>query len=140
MTDEIFSSIHPPDSGRETPDRQITQSQQRFKSMKSLALAVLILITGCSTSSHKVTGMLRPATASDKIWVYYSMPQSAKVIGTIYADSFNGATLQQASSNALEKLKMEAAKLGANGIVVNPSDEQALDGAELDGRAIFVEP
>jgi len=108
--------------------------------MKNLWLAVLIVITGCASSSHKVTGTLAPATSWDEIKVYYSLPANAKVIGTIYADSFSGATYEQASGDALDKLKREAAKLGANGIVINPSDDKVLSGAELDGKAIFVSP
>jgi hypothetical protein len=108
--------------------------------MKNLLLAVLVLITGCCTGSHQAKGTAQPVVAWDKVNVYYSMPPNAKFIGTIYAHSFSDGTLPPTTGDALGTLKKEAAKLGANGVVVNPTDENFLNSAELDGKAIFVAP
>ena len=116
--------------------------------MKNIALAVLILVTGCCSNSHKATGTSGAVVAWDKVQVYYSMPENAKVIGSVYANSFNGtppnslggAPLNQNTGNSLDTLKQQAANLGANGVVVNSSDANGLNNAALAGKAIFVSP
>jgi hypothetical protein len=116
--------------------------------MKNIALAVLILVTGCCSNSHKANGTSGAVVAWDKVQVYYSMPDNAKVIGTIYANSFNGTTgntfggapPNQNTGNALDTLKQQAANLGANGIVINPSDEKGVNNTDLAGKAVFVSP
>jgi hypothetical protein len=108
--------------------------------VKNVALAVLMMVAGCTTGSHKVTGTLRPATFANQIVVYYQMPPHSKIIGRVSADSYGGVTLQNASDDALDQLKLEAGKLGANGIVLDNSNDQALGGAQVRGNAIFVSP
>jgi uncharacterized protein YbjQ (UPF0145 family) len=110
--------------------------------MKNLVLAVLMLVTGCVTSSHHVTGTIRAAIPQDEVKVYDTMPENSKAIGTVSVTSFQSMPWEDAYVGALEELKMEAGKLGANGLVIidygNPNDNE-LDGATIDGKAIFVE-
>lgn len=111
--------------------------------MKNFAIAVLILtgcaiFAGCATSSHKVTGTLHPGTSADNVKVYAIMPDQAKVVGTVKVVSYAGMTMEQARDNAMVKLKAEAAKLGANGIVPEFQDADVLSGVELDGKAVFI--
>jgi uncharacterized protein YbjQ (UPF0145 family) len=109
--------------------------------MKNLVFAALILITGCVTSSHHVTGTVRPAIPQDEVKVYDTVPANSKIIGTVSVTSFKSMPWEDAYVEALEELKMEAAKLGANGLVIvdygNPKDSE-LNGATIDGKAIFV--
>ena len=108
--------------------------------VKNLVLAALMMVAGCTTGSHKVTGALRPATPANQIVVYYQMPPHSKIIGRVSADSYGGVTLQNASDDALDQLKLEAGKLGANGIVLDNFNDVALDGAHVRGSAIHVSP
>lgn len=72
--------------------------------------------------------------------VYSAMPAHAMVIGLISADSFGGTTLEDADADALRKLKYEAGRLGANGLVLGNSTDQPLAGAKLQAKAIYVSP
>ena len=108
--------------------------------MKTLALAVLLIVAGCTTGSHKVTGAMRPAASADLVKVYYQIPPGSQIVGRVYAGSYGGMTLQNANDKALAQLKLEAGKLGANGIVLDNLDDVALDGARARGNAIFVSP
>ena len=109
--------------------------------MKNVSCAILMLAAaGCSTSSHHVTGTLRPAISPLAVRVYYAMPAHARIIGVIDANSFSGVTLQNATDAAMEKLKMEAAKLGANAILVSAPDDKVAAGASLQAKAIYVSP
>ena len=106
--------------------------------MKNLTLVVLVLLIGCSTSSHKVTGTLRPEVPPDAVKVYYTLPPHAQVIGTVTADSFGGVDLQQATADAVTKLQAQAGRLGANGVFINGSQDHPLSGAKISGEAIYV--
>jgi uncharacterized protein YbjQ (UPF0145 family) len=108
--------------------------------VKNLVLVVLMMVAGCTTGSHKVTGALRPATPAGQVVVYYQMPSHSKIVGRVYADSYGGVTLQNASDDALDQLKLEAGKLGANGIVLDNFNDVALGGARVRGSAIYVSP
>ncbi len=108
--------------------------------MKNLAFAFLMLAAGCTTSSHKVTGTLRPEVPATAVKVYYTLPPGAEVIGMVSADSFGGVDLQQATDDAVNKLKAQAGILGANGIFINGGVDKPLSGAKVSGEAIFVSP
>jgi hypothetical protein len=108
--------------------------------MKNLTLAALVLLTGCATSSHKVTGTLRPEVPAADVKVYYVMPAKSQLIGLVTADSFGGVDLQQATDDAISKLKMQAGRLGANGLYINGTANKPLSGAKVNGEAIFVSP
>lgn len=108
--------------------------------MKNFTLAVLVLITGCATSSHKVTGALRPEVPAADVKVYYVMPANYQLIGLVTADSFGGVNLQQATEDAVNKLKTQAGRLGANGVFINGTADKPLSGAKVNGEAIFVSP
>ncbi len=108
--------------------------------MKNLTLAVLVLFTGCSTSSHKVTGTLRPGVSPETVKIYNSIPPHAQVIGVVTAHSFAGIDLNQATANAISDMQAQAAKMGANGLCVSTNLDQPLNGAKLSGQAIYVSP
>ena len=108
--------------------------------MKNLTLAVLVLFTGCATSSHKVTGTLHPQVAPEAVKIYKTMPPHAQVIGVVTADSFAGIDLQQATANAVSDMQTQAGKLGANGLFVSTNLDQPLNGAKLSGQAIYIAP
>ena len=108
--------------------------------MKYLTLAVLVLLAGCATSSHKVTGTLRPEVPPDAVKIFHAVPPNAQVIGTVTADSFAGIDLKQATADAVSKLQAQAGKLGANGLFIDATQDQALSGAKLAGEAIYVSP
>jgi hypothetical protein len=108
--------------------------------MRNLALAVLVLVTGCTTGSHKVTGTLHPQIPAEEVTVYSKMPAHAEVVGMVSADSFGGVDLQQATGDAVLKLKAEAGRLGANGILINGLQDRPLGGAKVNAEAIFVSP
>jgi hypothetical protein len=108
--------------------------------MKFFGLAILILAASCSTSSHKASGKFHPPISPDEVMIYNFMPVRAEIVGAVKVNSFYGATWQQASKDTLAKLKIEAAKLGANGIVLSPSDDKVSEDASFQGSAIFISP
>lgn len=109
--------------------------------MKSLAVFIsLVLLTGCITGSHVLTGVAHPQTTPDSIKIYSEMPTKAEIIGIVSAMSNASFTWQQAKDQAIEELKKQAAKIGANGILLTDSKDDYYSGAQVTGKAIFVSP
>jgi uncharacterized protein YbjQ (UPF0145 family) len=109
--------------------------------MKTFALSTLaglFLFTGCATCTHHLTGRERPAVSPETVFVYPIMPRQAEVIASISASSYEGITLKQANDDALTELKAEAAKLGANGIVLRRTNDAELAGANVRANAFYV--
>ena len=48
--------------------------------------------------------------------------------------------MQQATDDAVSKLKAQAGRLGANGIFLNGAADKPLSGVKASGEAIFVSP
>lgn len=82
----------------------------------------------CSTSSHVLIGTARPPIAPESVRVYRQPPPKYEEIATINATSQGSLALtsQQNMDKAMERLKVEAAKLGANGVLLqNVHDTQS---------------
>jgi len=85
-----------------------------------LGAACALLLAGCSTSSHVLLGTPRPPIGPEQVRVYAQPPARYEQIASINANSSASLALtgQQNMDKALERMKAEAAKLGANGILL----------------------
>ncbi len=83
-------------------------------------IAAALALVGCATSSHVLIGTPRPPIAPESVRVYLQPPPKFEQIATIQASSQGSLALtsQQNMDKAIERLKREAAKLGANGILL----------------------
>lgn len=84
-----------------------------------LALAAAATLAACA-SSHVLVGTQRPAISPAQVKVYMDMPANAEKVALLKADSSTSFTFTQqgATNYVVNKLKQEAASLGANGIVL----------------------
>jgi hypothetical protein len=84
------------------------------------ALLVFCLVCGCSSTSHVLVGTKRPPIDPALVQLYLEPPAQYERIAILDASSEGSwAFSGQAKMNAaMVKLKREAAKLGANGILV----------------------
>ena len=78
------------------------------------------IIIGCAASSHIVVGQTRPAISPTEVKLYSKSPEKYDEIAVIDASSKNSwaVTDQGKVDIAIERLKEEAASLGANGILI----------------------
>jgi hypothetical protein len=85
-----------------------------------LAAALTCAAAACSTSSHVLIGTARPAISAESVRVYYTPPPKYEEIATINASSQGSLALtsQQNMDKAMQRMKAEAAKVGANGILL----------------------
>jgi hypothetical protein len=118
-----------------------------------LALA-LLLMPGCATGTHIVTGKQRAPITPDQVTLYQEAPANFEIIGIVNATSegHNQAHMDA----AVKALKEQAAKIGANGVFLGPANGGATAGSvgvssrgtvfagisgqpiQLSGQAIYV--
>jgi hypothetical protein len=99
----------------------------RFMFRLSGLVMCTLLLAGCSTSSHVLTGTARPAIAPDSVRIFNQAPPGHyEQIATVTASSQGSLAIgsQQNMDTAIARLKEEAAKLGANGVVLQGVQDQ----------------
>ncbi len=86
----------------------------------ALALSVLVC-AACAGTSHVMIGRARPAISPDEVQVYYRPPtgyyEEIARLETSSGGSFS-FTAQRKTDAVIQRLKEEAAKLGANGVLL----------------------
>lgn len=88
------------------------------REMKYLGcLLLLVCLAGCVMGAHLVTGKARGPVTKEAVQVYQSAPSNSELIGTVIAQSLGDN--QRALDRAVARLKSEAARIGANGLVIN---------------------
>ena len=94
-------------------------------------LVLILLFINCHPVSHIVVGNKRDATSPSDVKVYLDYPESYEKIALVDAGSnfsFKDPVIlfawQSKMNKALERLKIEAASLGANGILIVNTDNK----------------
>ena len=94
-------------------------------------LVLILLLISCHPVSHIVVGKKREATNPTDVKVYLDYPESYEKIALVDAGSnfsFKDPVVlfawQSKMNKALERLKIEAASLGANGILIVNTDNK----------------
>ena len=94
-------------------------------------LIILLLIVGCYPVSHMIVGDAREAIAPYEVKVYLNFPEKYETIALIEAssefafkDPSINITWQSKSDKIIERLKIEASNLGANGIVIKNTENK----------------
>ncbi len=92
---------------------------RQIRRLAALAAATAIL-AGCSTSSHVLIGTARAPVPVESVRIYTTPPPKYEQIATLDATSQGSLALtsQQNMDKAIERLKREAAKVGANGVLL----------------------
>ena len=94
-------------------------------------LILILLLINCHPVSHIVVGNKREPTSPTDVKVYLEYPESYEKIALVDAGSnfsFKDPVIlfawQSKMNKALERLKVEAASLGANGILIVNTDNK----------------
>lgn len=123
-----------------------------FHRFKPLIVApVVLMIAACASGSAIVTGNKRTPVAPQQVKIYLEPPANFEVIGLVNASSDAGWTEQGSMDYAVEELKKQASKLGANGVLLVSSGETTtgvvvgqgyaipVAAKTVQGKAIFVQ-
>ena len=94
-------------------------------------LVLILFLINCHPVSHIVVGSKREPTSPENVKVYLEYPESYEKIALVDAGSnfsFKDPVIlfawQSKMNKALERLKIEAASLGANGILIVDTDNK----------------
>ncbi|KOE80323.1 MULTISPECIES: hypothetical protein [Vibrio] len=115
----------------------------------------LLVLNGCASGSSIVTGVQRAELDISEVRLYLEAPKQYETIGLVKASSDAGMTQQASQDYAVEELKKQAAKIGANGVILTATGERTSsmlmsnsDGSfytipvsteTMSGLAVFVE-
>lgn len=89
-----------------------------------LLFTALLVLAGCASGSAIITGTIRPAISPAEVKIYLEPPQKYETIGIVEASSEVEFSAQAAQDRAVNELKNQAAKIGANGILLTNAGTQ----------------
>ena len=102
-----------------------------------ITVMLFLLLYGCATGTVIVTGKARPAISISEVKIYLEPPSQYEIIGIVEASSDVEFSSQAAQDRAINELKAQAAKIGANGIILLNAGEKFNDFALVSSRIIF---
>ncbi len=94
--------------------------------MRSVLVAsLLVILAGCATS-HVMVGNARPAISPGQVKIYLHPPEKYEEIAILDTSSQGSFSFTQQGKmdSVVERLKAEAAKLGANGILLESTGDR----------------
>jgi hypothetical protein len=125
--------------------------------MRTLFLAaILAILAGCATGTHIITGNQRSPIPIEQVKLYQTPPAKYEVIGIVNATE--PGRHQAAMDGVTAELKRQAAKIGANGVILSVVAQSGGEGFaaagsngaifaggiqprfQLSGQAIYVPP
>ena len=83
-----------------------------------ITVIAAVVAVGCATGSTIVTGTVRPAIDPAEVRIYFEPPSQYETIGIVEASSDVEFSTQAAQDRVIEELKKQAAKIGANGVIL----------------------
>ena len=104
-------------------------------------LALVTVLVGCADSSAIVTGQTRPATTPDQVQIYLQPPpRRYETIGFVSASNHNrpGISRQGKTNQALKQLKIKAAEIGANGVIIQQTSTESSSAGGVAAGKVFV--
>jgi len=89
------------------------------------ALLLVVSLSGCGTNgSSIVTGNVRPEISPSEVKLYVDPPANYETIGIVEASRETEFSRQKAQDKLMEDLKILAAKMGANGVLITAIGSQ----------------
>jgi hypothetical protein len=105
----------------------------RASALAIVAVVANLTLAACATSSHVLVGTARAPISPDEVKLYLQPPPRYEEIATIDASSRGTPvfTDQRKMDRAIGRLKQEAAKLGANGVLLEGTRNEQTGGIGL---------
>lgn len=117
-----------------------------MKYLRVLVVAVCVSISGCAPAPPKLAGPARAPIPVEQVMIYDVPPANAQDVAILHASSHSVFSPggPSATDKVVQRLKVQAAQLGANGVVLQGfSDRQTASlgtgvGSESYGRSTAV--
>jgi hypothetical protein len=111
--------------------KQFCNLQKREQKIRVIQIIALIcfstVLFGCATTagSSIITGKTRPAISLGEVKIYIDSPAQYETIGIVEAASEMGSSRQSTQDKVIKELKLQAAKIGANGVFLTNTGSQS---------------
>ena len=112
-----------------------------YQMIKKFVILIVMFFIGCVPVSHVIVGDTREPIQPSNVEIYLDYPEQYEKIALIDAGSnfaFKDPAIlfdwQSKMDKATERLKIEAAKLGANGILIINTDNKIYQSTSSDGK------
>jgi len=102
-----------------------------------VAISLLAALLECATGSVIVTGKARAAISPSEVTIYLEPPSQYETIGLVEASSEVELSSQAAQDRTINELKAQAAKIGANGVILLSSGEKTGDMVGFYSGGVF---
>jgi hypothetical protein len=109
------------------------------KNIKFVVLFLGLFLISCHPVSHIIIGNIKEPISPIEVKLYIEFPSEYETIALIEAssefafkDPSIDITWQDKTDKIIERLKIEASKLGANGIVIKKTDDKNKQNIALD--------
>ncbi len=120
-------------------DRKIKHTHH----MRKLILSLIVMIFfGCYPVSHIIVGETRSPISPSKVELYLEYPEEYEIIARIdassefaFRDPSFDFTWQNKMDKIIQRLKIEAAQLGANGIIIEGTTNQTKLNVRVDAES-----
>jgi len=132
----LLNSIIPSKTWIESMTRKMTM--EYF--VPVFMLVTVVALGGCASGSALVTGHARPAIEDHTtVSILTERPEGSELIAIVKASSDFGWTQQGSLDRAVVELKKQAAKVGANAIVLGSRETSTQTvGLPADGGGTFI--
>ena len=104
-------------------------------------LIITMVLAGCASGSQPVNSQVRPAIEDyTTVTILTEMPEGAEQIATVKASSesrlsYSRALQRQEIDTAIEELRQQAAKVGANAVVITSVSLEPIGVSTQERRA-----
>ena len=100
------------------------------------AAALALALAGCASTSKVMLGPTYPAISPEQVHIYYQPPARYREVALLETRSGSLTYGEQNKMNSvLTKLRAEAAKLGANGVLFRQGRRRHADISQADDRS-----
>ena len=121
--------------------RQFSNLQIKRQNIRVFNTIIVILfftvLFGCSTGSSIITGTKRPSIDLNEVKIYLDPPSQFEAIGIVEAASDVEFSRQAEQDRVINELKNQAAKLGANGVLLTNTGSQTSGTVGVYTNGIF---
>ncbi len=102
-----------------------------------IILPLFVIFLNCSTGSSIITGKVRPAISPSDVKIYLDPPLKYETIGLVEASSDVEFSTQAAQDRVIAELKSQAAKIGANGVLLITAEKKSGEIVGFYSNGIF---
>ena len=109
--------------------------------MKFCLLMVSFIVLSCATATGSViiTGQVRPAISPTDVRIFLDHPSQFETIGLVEASAELSSSVQRTQDLIIDELKKQAARIGANGVILRNIGNRSGGGVFVSGVFIPIE-